>query len=67
MNSQKSLYNIENQNKMFTPLEFMPANKSDCYRLEKHCIPMINSMLNEYFEPYNLMNPSEKVRKKIRE
>uniref|UniRef100_A0A914EB43 NR LBD domain-containing protein n=1 Tax=Acrobeloides nanus TaxID=290746 RepID=A0A914EB43_9BILA len=61
MNSQKSLYNIENQTKMFTPLEFMPANKSDCYRLEKNCIPMINSMLNEYFEPYNLMNPSEKA------
>uniref|UniRef100_A0A914EBC6 Uncharacterized protein n=1 Tax=Acrobeloides nanus TaxID=290746 RepID=A0A914EBC6_9BILA len=61
MDSQKCLYNIENQTKMFTPLEFMSAKQSDYNRLEQFCVCMINSMLNEYFEPYNVMNPSEKA------
>uniref|UniRef100_A0A914CRB4 Uncharacterized protein n=1 Tax=Acrobeloides nanus TaxID=290746 RepID=A0A914CRB4_9BILA len=60
LNAQKTLYVVEHPNKTLSNLEFEKDKKSEWNRIERYCAYVINSMLNEYFEPYNLMHESQK-------
>lgn len=61
LNSQKSLFSIENPNLMFSNSGYILIQKPKFHRIEKHCVSLIDSMLNEYFAPYACMEPKEKV------
>uniref|UniRef100_A0A914DKE2 Nuclear receptor n=1 Tax=Acrobeloides nanus TaxID=290746 RepID=A0A914DKE2_9BILA len=61
MSSQKSLFTVENPDKIFSSPKFIPMKKSEYDRMEKACITLINSMLNEYFEPYGNLKNEEKI------
>uniref|UniRef100_A0A914DDK1 Nuclear receptor domain-containing protein n=1 Tax=Acrobeloides nanus TaxID=290746 RepID=A0A914DDK1_9BILA len=60
LNAQKTLYIVEHPNQSVTNLEFEMDRKSEWNRIERYCVYVINSMLTEHFEPYNLMQQKEK-------
>lgn len=61
MSSQKSLFSVENPDKIFTEPKFVPIKKSEYDRMEKACITLINSMMFEYFESYGSLKNEDKV------
>jgi hypothetical protein len=61
LNAQKTLYIVEHPNQSVTNLEFEMDRKSEWNRIERYCVYVINSMLTEHFEPYNMMQQKEKV------
>uniref|UniRef100_A0A914E5E4 Nuclear receptor domain-containing protein n=1 Tax=Acrobeloides nanus TaxID=290746 RepID=A0A914E5E4_9BILA len=60
LNAQKTLYVVEHPDKTLNNLEFEIDTKTEWNRIERYCIFVLNSVLNEYFEPYNLMQESQK-------
>uniref|UniRef100_A0A914CSA3 Nuclear receptor domain-containing protein n=1 Tax=Acrobeloides nanus TaxID=290746 RepID=A0A914CSA3_9BILA len=60
LSAQQTLYVVEHPNKTLSNLEFEKDTKIEWNRVERYCVFVINSMLNESFEPYNLMQESQK-------
>uniref|UniRef100_A0A914EGH8 Nuclear receptor domain-containing protein n=1 Tax=Acrobeloides nanus TaxID=290746 RepID=A0A914EGH8_9BILA len=61
LSSQKSLVTLENKAVKFPDKEYVFVKKHEYDVMERHCIILIFSMLNDFFEPFKMYSQEDKI------
>lgn len=61
LSAQRSLFTVDNPKCIFSNIEYIPASKLTVKKMEKDCIPLIYTMLCDFYEPFSQLHQEAKL------